>query len=126
MSLYVASFKRDEWEKYISELTEADITTNNATSLLRNVDHNIHEMLKHLENSKQHYTYDSYLIESNRKYVKFNIIHSFINFNLFLFSYVQNWSILQCIVIIISSVTQVYFVRKLFAFTNGKGNRPRA
>lgn len=67
VSLYVASFKRDEWEKYIAELTEADLTTNNATNLLRNVDSNIHEMLKHLENSKQHYTYDSYLIESNRE-----------------------------------------------------------
>lgn len=125
VSLYVASFKRDEWEKYISELTEADLTTNNATSLLRSVDQNIHEMLKYMENAKQHYTYDSYLVESNRKYVKFSI--SYIHFNFFFFfSYVQNWSILQCIVIIISSVTQVYFVRKLFAFTNGKASRPRA
>lgn len=125
VSLYVASFKRDEWEKYISELTEADLTTNNATNLLRNVDHNIHEMLKYLENSKQQYTYDSYLSESNRKYV-FTSSKLVFNILYFVCSYVQNWSILQCIVIIISSVTQVYFVRKLFAFTNGKGSRPRA
>ena len=63
----MASFKRDEWEKYIQELTDADLTTNNATALLRNVDHNINEMVRHMENSKQQYTYDSYLVESNKK-----------------------------------------------------------
>ena len=63
----MASFKRDEWEKYIQELTDADVTANNATNLLRNVDMNINEMMRHLENSKQQYTYDAYLVESNKK-----------------------------------------------------------
>ena len=63
----MASFKRDEWEQYIQELTDADVTANNATALLRNVDMNINEMMRHLENSKQQYTYDAYLVESNKK-----------------------------------------------------------
>jgi len=95
VSLYVASFKRDEWEKYIQELTDADVSANNATALLRNVDNNINEMMRFLENSKQQFTYDSYLIESNKNYV-------------------QNWSILQCVVIVIASIVQAIFVRKLF------------
>ncbi|KAJ6219315.1 hypothetical protein RDWZM_005127 [Blomia tropicalis] len=109
VSLYVASFKRNEWERYIQELSDADMVANNATNMMRNVDNNINEMMRYLENSKQQYTYDSYLSESNRNYV-------------------QNWSILQCIVIMISSIVQVVFVRKLFSMNEGgKGySRPRA
>lgn len=67
VSLYVASFKRNEWERYIQELSDADMVANNATNMMRNVDNNINEMMRYLENSKQQYTYDSYLSESNRK-----------------------------------------------------------
>lgn len=38
-------------------------------------------------------------------------------------SYVQKWSIAQILVIIITTTTQVYFVRKLF---DVKTSRPRA
>ncbi|OTF73313.1 transmembrane emp24 domain-containing protein 1-like protein, partial [Euroglyphus maynei] len=95
VSLYLASLKRDEWEKYIQELSDADVTSNNATALLRNVQWNINEMMKYLEHSKQQHSYDGYLAESNNRYV-------------------QNWSILQCIVIVACSIVQVIFVRKLF------------
>ena len=95
VSLYLASLKRDEWEKYVQELSEADVTSNNATALLRNVQWNINEMMKYLEHSKQQHSYDGYLAESNNRYV-------------------QNWSLLQCIIIIACSIVQVIFVRKLF------------
>lgn len=31
VSLYVAAYRRDEWESYIEELTAADITVSNFT-----------------------------------------------------------------------------------------------
>lgn len=98
----MASLKRDEWEKYIQELSEVDVTSNNATALLRNVQWNINEMMKHLEHSKQQHSYDGYLAESNNRYV-------------------QNWSILQCAVVIACSIVQVIFVRKLFESNNEFG-----
>lgn len=95
VSLYVASFKRDEWESYISELSGHDVTVANFTTSLQNVDKNIGFMLKSLDQSRRTMSHDWYLLESNN-------------------SYIQIWSIVQCSVIIISSVTQIYFVKKLF------------
>lgn len=108
VSLYIASFKRDEWEKYVQELSDAEVTVANFTSSLKNVDHNIGSMLKSLDQSRRQHTHDWYIVESNQRYV-------------------QNWSIIQCTVIIISSVVQVFFVRKLFDSRdmNLKG-KPRA
>ena len=67
ISFYLASFKRDEWDKYIQELTIEDGITQNTTNHLRNVDMNVNEMMKYLENSKQQHTHDWYVIESNNK-----------------------------------------------------------
>ena len=38
-------------------------------------------------------------------------------------SYVTNWSLLQCVVIIMCGFTQVYFVRKLFESSNPTGKQ---
>ena len=67
VSLYVASFKRDEWDKYIQELSENDVSGQNATRILRNLDHNLNEVMRHLENTKAQYSHDIYLVESNHK-----------------------------------------------------------
>lgn len=109
VSLYVASFKRDEWEKYIEELSGQDITVSNFTASLANVDQNIGFMLKSLDQSRRTHSHDQYLVEAN-------------------LSYVQTWSIVQCSVIVISSLVQIYFVKKLFDDHSGgsKGIRPRA
>jgi hypothetical protein len=107
VSLYVASFKRDEWEKYIQELTDAEVTVGNFTNSLRNVDNNIGEMIKKLDASRRVNSYDWYLVDGNNRYV-------------------QNWSIAQCIVIIISSVVQVFFVKKLFDVKDSLRGKPKA
>jgi hypothetical protein len=110
ISLYVASFKRDEWESYIGELGGMDVTVANFTSSLANVDHNIASMLKSLDHSRRQNTHDFYLLESN-------------------YSYVQFWSVVQILVIVTSSAIQVYFVKKLFLDDmSAKGSvvRPRA
>ena len=111
VSLYVAAFKRDEWEKYIEELTGQDITVSNFTNSLANVDQNIGTMLKNLDHSRRQMSHDWYIVEGNH-------------------SYVQLWSVVQCIVIIFSSVTQVFFVKKLFLDSEkaavGSVYKPRA
>lgn len=109
VSLYVAAFKRDEWEQYIEELNSHEVTVANFTNSLQNVDQNIGVMLKCLDHSRRQMSHDWYVVEGNH-------------------SYVQLWSIAQCIVIIISSVTQVYFVKKLFLDNDATGGKfkPRA
>jgi len=107
VSLYVASFKRDEWEKYIQELTDAEVTVGNFTNSLRNVDNNIGLMIKSLDQSRRVNSADWYLVDGNNRYV-------------------QNWSIAQCIVIIISSVVQVFFVKKLFDVKDTLRGKPKA
>lgn len=111
VSLYVASFKRDEWDKYIDELSGQDIVVANFTAKLAAVDGNIGTMLKSLDQMRRHNTHDWYVLDANH-------------------SYVQLWSIIQCTVVIMSSLVQVYFVRKLFldSESNAKGGKfkPRA
>ena len=95
VSLYVASFKRDEWEAYVGDLSGLDVTVANFTTALANVDRNIASMLKSLDHSRRQNSMDFYLLESTSSYVTY-------------------WSVVQCIVIMSSSAIQVYFVKKLF------------
>jgi len=68
VSLYVASFKRDEWEKYIQELTDAEVTVGNFTNSLRNVDANIGSMIKSLDHSRRINSADWYIVDGNNRY----------------------------------------------------------
>lgn len=107
VSMYVAAFKRDEWEKYIEELGTADVQVNNFTSALQHVDNNIGTMLRYLDGSRRQLSHDWYLVEGNNKYVLY-------------------WSLAQCIVIIISGIVQVVFYRKMFDNSKVYGSKPRA
>ncbi|RWS08587.1 transmembrane emp24 domain-containing protein 6-like protein [Dinothrombium tinctorium] len=107
VSFYMASYKREEWEKYIDELTSADVTVANFTSSIQNVDKNIATILRYMEQSRRHITHDWYLVEGNNRYV-------------------QNWSLAQCLVIILSSVIQAYFLKSLFSVDGGQKGKPRA
>lgn len=107
VSLYLASLKRDEWDKYIKELSDSDVSVSNVTSMLRNVQLNINEVVKKLEHSRQKHTYDLYLADSNNRYV-------------------QNWSLIHCVVVIACSIVQVIFVRKLFESNEFKKGKVRA
>lgn len=109
VSLYVASYKRDEWDKYISELTANDVVVSNFTASLSNVDKNIGTMLKSLDQSRRHHSHDWYLVDGNNRYI-------------------QNWSIAQCLIIVLSSVVQVFAVKRFFTAdekSSSKG-KPRA
>ena len=107
VSLYVASFKRDEWESFVGELSGYEVAVTNFTSSLAKIDQNIGSMLKTLDQSRRHHTHDFYLLENNNYYVSL-------------------WSMVQCAVIMASSVIQVYFVKKLFLDDMGGKARPRA
>lgn len=96
VSLYVASFKRDDWERFVGDLTGYDVTVSNFTKSLANVDANIGSILKSLDHSRRKGVSDWYTLEANH-------------------SYIQTWSICQSIVICITSLIQVYIIRLLFA-----------
>lgn len=68
------------------------------------VDQRIGTVLQTLHKSRAHESRDAALLEDN-------------------LSYVQFWSVMQCIVIMATSSVQVYFVRKLF---DTQGGRVRA
>ncbi|CAG2123026.1 unnamed protein product, partial [Medioppia subpectinata] len=90
------------------ELTDAEVTVGNFTNSLRNVDNNIGQMIKSLDHSRRVNSADWYLVDGNNRYV-------------------QNWSVVQCIVIVISAVVQVLFVKKLFASKDTQfAGKPRA
>ena len=76
-------------------------------SSIEQVKTSISDALIHQAQSRMHVIKDWYLVTGNNKYI-------------------QYWSILQCCVILISTGCQVYFVRRLFRYTNVKPPKPRA
>ncbi|KAG1658778.1 Transmembrane emp24 domain-containing protein 6 [Nymphon striatum] len=95
VNIYLIAFKHHEWEQYSKEITDLEVTVDNFTNTIDNVDQRISLMRKNQEYSKSHMARDAYLIMSNN-------------------AYVQYWSIAQCFVIVLTFSVQVYFVRKLF------------
>jgi len=73
-----------------------------------NVKQNIMNVLVHVAQGRMHIVKDWYLITSNQKYV-------------------QWWSIAQSVVVILSAVTQVFMLRRLFrTSTRTPTSKPRA
>jgi len=102
VNIYITTFRYDEWEKYTKELESMDISVQNFTGMISGVDQRIGGVLQLLHKSRAHESRDAAMLEDS-------------------LSYVQFWSITQCLVIMATSSVQVYFVRKLFETqTNGK------
>ncbi|XP_076306576.1 transmembrane emp24 domain-containing protein 6-like [Tachypleus tridentatus] len=99
VSLYVNSFVKDEWNKYVKELNSLDITVTNFTRTLMTVGEHIGEMLKYQDYSQKQISRDWYLVDGNKHYI-------------------QYWSLAQCIIIVVVSAIQVVFVRKLLIVKN--------
>ncbi|KAK6619900.1 hypothetical protein RUM44_006300 [Polyplax serrata] len=95
VNLYLTVVRPEKLDQFSKELEEMDLSVTNFTESLSHVQQNIHEILQH-----QHFT-------RGRESRDYNIL-------LDNKSYVQNWSIAQICVIVIATLTQVYFVRKLF------------
>ncbi|XP_074102547.1 transmembrane emp24 domain-containing protein 5 [Cotesia typhae] len=95
VNLYITVIRYDQWDKFTKELEELNLSVENFTSTIVNVEKNINEMLHTQVISRSREARDLNLITDNN-------------------SYVQNWSVAQIIVIIATTILQVYFVKKLF------------
>ncbi|XP_017762298.1 PREDICTED: transmembrane emp24 domain-containing protein 5-like [Eufriesea mexicana] len=95
VNLYITVVRYDEWDKYSRELEELNLSVENFTSVITNVERNINKMLQTQHLSRSREARDLNLLLDNN-------------------SYVQTWSIAQIIVIMVTTAIQVYFVRKLF------------
>ncbi|XP_033232243.1 transmembrane emp24 domain-containing protein 5 isoform X2 [Belonocnema kinseyi] len=95
VNLYITVIRYDQWEKFTKELEEMNLSVENFTNTIMNVEKNINEMLQTQHISRGREARDLNLLIDNN-------------------AYVQNWSVAQLIVITATTVLQVYFVRKLF------------
>jgi len=95
VNLYLTTFRYDEWEKFSQELQDMDVTVENFTSTLRQVDQRIQIMRQFQSMTRSGEARDFNLIQDNS-------------------AYVQNWSIAQALVVILCTAVQVYFVKSFF------------
>ncbi|XP_058806876.1 transmembrane emp24 domain-containing protein 6 [Phymastichus coffea] len=100
VNLYITVIRYDQWERFAKELETMNLSVENVTNTLVNVEKNIYEVLQiqHLSRSREDRDYNL-LLDNN--------------------SYVQNWSLLQVVVIIATTILQVFFVRRLFNVKSG-------
>merc|ERR1719350_2499482 len=90
VNLYLTTFRYDEWEKFSQELQDMDVTVENFTSTLRSVDQRVQIIRQFQQMSKGTEARDFNVIQAN-------------------FSYVQNWSIAQIVVVIICTLVQANY-----------------
>ncbi|CAB0028770.1 unnamed protein product [Trichogramma brassicae] len=100
VNLYITVIRYDQWDKFSKELEAMDLSVENVTTTLMGVEKNINEVMQiqHFSRSREDRDYNL-LLDNN--------------------SYVQNWSLLQVIVILFTTFVQVYFVRQLFEVKPG-------
>lgn len=103
VNLYLTVIRYDEWEKYTKEIEDLNVNINNFTGTISTVERNLNAMFQYQSHSRNTEARDYALIIDNN-------------------SYVQNWSLLQIVVIILTTSVQVYFVRKLFDVKPGSGS----
>ncbi|XP_012285609.1 transmembrane emp24 domain-containing protein 6 [Orussus abietinus] len=106
INLYLTVIRYDQWDKFRLELEELNLSVENFTNTIVNVERNINEMLQTQHISRSREARDMNLLLDNN-------------------SYVQKWSIAQMIVITATTVLQVYFVRKLFEVRSSGYSRVR-
>ncbi|GLH04845.1 hypothetical protein R5R35_003594 [Gryllus longicercus] len=104
VNLYLTVIRYDQWDKFTKEVEDLNLSVENFTSSIKNVERNINEMLQYQHHSRGREARDYNLLIDNNKYV-------------------QNWSLAQIIVIAATTVLQVYFVRKLFDIKDGRRGR---
>nr|SVE83243.1 EOG090X0AV2 [Daphnia magna] len=104
VNLYITTFRYDQWEKFTQELKDIDVSAENCTNILQGVDKRIQGILQMQQLARSREARDYNLLLDNE-------------------TYVQNWSIAQCVVVIACFVVQVYFVKKLFETKSGGRGR---
>ncbi|XP_066995634.2 transmembrane emp24 domain-containing protein 5 isoform X1 [Anabrus simplex] len=102
VNLYLTVIRYDQWDKFTKEVEELNLSVENFTMSIKNVERNINEMLQYQHHSRGREARDYNLLLDNNRYV-------------------QNWSVIQILVITCTTGLQVYFVRKLFEIKNVGG-----
>ncbi|XP_037040424.1 transmembrane emp24 domain-containing protein 6 [Bradysia coprophila] len=100
VNMYITVIKYEEWDKYAKEIEALQLDMQNFTSVVHVVEKNINDMLQFQSYSRSRESRDMALLLDNN-------------------SYIQNWSLTQIAVIILTCTVQVYFVRKLFDIKSG-------
>lgn len=106
VNIYITVIKYDQWTKYAQEIEGLQLNMQNFTATIGTVERNINGMLQYQSHSRSSEARDFALLIDNN-------------------SYVQNWSIAQISVILLTCSIQVYFVRKLFDINTGGYGRAR-
>jgi len=93
--VYIITYSLREWQQFSEQMESFDGSVGNSTQSLWVVDKNVNSILRSQAMSRQSVVADWYLISGNN-------------------SFIQRWSIAMCVVVMISSGVQTYFIRKLF------------
>lgn len=104
VNLYMTVIRYDQWDLYAKELEELNLSVENFTTSIQSVERNINEMLQYQNHMRGMEGRHLNLLTDNN-------------------AYVLRWSLIQIFVVVVTTVIQVYFVRKLF---DVKSTRPRA
>ncbi|KAF2357287.1 GOLD domain [Trinorchestia longiramus] len=107
INLYITTFRPDLWEKYTAELEQTEIHVANFTESLRWVDTRINMMLQQQAQSRAREARDFQLMIDNHNWI-------------FL------WSLGLCIALVVTSVTQVFVIRKLLSGTGAGSSNAKA
>lgn len=106
--MFLVTYVEEEWSQYRQEIESVQLTVYNFTASIQNVQQSITDALVRQAQSRMHLIKDWYLISGNN-------------------TYVQWWSICQCVVVMLCSCIQTVFVRRLFKTTNATSpSKPRA
>lgn len=107
VNIYITVVRYDLWDKYTKEIEALNMNMENFTSGIITVERNINEILQYQHHSRGREAWDYNLLIDNN-------------------AYVLRWSVVQIIVIVATTVVQVYFVRKLFDVKAGGGGYGRS
>ncbi|CRK86219.1 CLUMA_CG000043, isoform A [Clunio marinus] len=106
VNIYITVVKYDDWEKFTKEIEDMNLNINNFTQIIQTVDSNVNLMAQYQAHSRARESRDYALIKDNNYYV-------------------GTWSMVQILVIVITTCVQVYFVRKLFDIKSNGYSRNR-
>ncbi|KAL3861731.1 hypothetical protein ACJMK2_008039 [Sinanodonta woodiana] len=97
--IYLVTYLHTEWTQYVQELEEVHVTVSSFTASINSVENSTNEAQQHLTTIRMNFAWHFYWAMRNRIFV-------------------QYWALLHCSIFIITSVFQVYFVRRLFRYVN--------
>ncbi|XP_041377557.1 transmembrane emp24 domain-containing protein 6-like [Gigantopelta aegis] len=106
--LEILSFHDQDWENYMEHMEDYDDLRSELATSLGEVDQSISQMKRFQSHTRMNIVRDWYVIQSNNKYISY-------------------YSLVQCFVIVICSLSQVYMLRRFFRTVPVTPNsKPRA